>query len=124
MQQCGHGDVVRQVGHQGGGLIGEVSTPDTEDVAVEHRQPVDLAVRVLGDRFREPFSQHRVDFDGGDVRAAIKQGQGQRSQSRADLQNVVGLGDTRGGHDAPQRISIVDEVLSQRLARSEVEFLG
>jgi hypothetical protein len=37
---------------------------------------------------------------------------------------MVVLVDTRGGHDPAQRIGVVDEVLTEGLARTEFQFAG
>ena len=48
----------------------------------------------------------------------------QAGDAGADLQNMVGLVDTGGRHDAAQGVGIVNEVLSQRLSGTEVQLPG
>src|SRR6516165_1804264 len=43
-----------------------------QHVAVDHRQPVDFAMRVLGDGLRQPTGQHLVDFDRGATVTAVE----------------------------------------------------
>ena len=92
-----------------------------QDVAVEDGQPVDLAVRVLGDGLRKLARQHRVDLDGGHPGAAVEQGQRQRTEARTDLEDVVVPVDTGGRNDAANGVRVVDEVLAERLARPEIK---
>ncbi len=75
MQQRRHRDVVRQVGDKGRRLVLQVVRLQLEHVAMQHAEPVDLAVRVLGDGVRQLPREQRIDFHGGDPRAAIKQRQ-------------------------------------------------
>ena len=42
-------------------------TAQVEDVAVEDHQPVDLAVRMVGDGHGELTRQNGVDLDGGNL---------------------------------------------------------
>ena len=95
-----------------------------QDVAVQHRQPVDLAVRVLGDGLRKLACQHRIDLDGGHRGAAVQQRQRQRAQSGTDLEHVVVAVDAGRRHDAANGVGVVDEVLAERLTRPEVDLLG
>ena len=83
VQQRGHRDVVRQVRDQRGRLL--VAGRDgvrSRTSLVQHGQPVDLAVRVLGDGRGQLTRQHRVDLDGGHPRAAVEQRQRQRTEAR------------------------------------------
>ncbi len=124
VQQRGHGDVVGQVGHHRGRQLGQVGPLDAEDVLVEHRQPVDLAVRVLGDGLGQALRQDGIDLDGGHRRAAVQQRQRQRAEAGPDLEDVVMLLTAGRGNDPADGVGVVDEVLSERLTRPEVEFLG
>ena len=120
MQQRGNGDVVRQVGDQSSRLVGKLTTGQVQDVAVEHRQPVDLAVGVLRDSDRQLAGQHGIDLHRGHARSAIEQSQGQRSQAWADLQNVVMPVDTGRRNYPTNSVGVVDEILAERFARPEI----
>jgi hypothetical protein len=77
VQQRRNGDVVGQIRDHRGRLDGQLVAAKGQDVAVDYRQALGFAVGVLGDGLRQPFGQYRIDFDGGDGRAAVEQRQGQ-----------------------------------------------
>ena len=76
---------------------------------------------MLGDGLRKLARQHRVDLDGGHPGAAVEQGQGQRTEARTDLEDVVVPIDTGGRNDAPNGVRVVDEILAERFTRPEVD---
>ncbi|GAT08316.1 putative uncharacterized protein DKFZp468F0819 [Mycolicibacterium novocastrense] len=78
---------------------------------------------MLGDGGRQLPRQHGIDLDGGHPRAAVEQCQRQRAQSGPDLENVVMLVDTGRRNDSPYGVGVMDEVLSERFARPEVDRL-
>ena len=120
MQQGRDGDVVRQVGDQRRGLLGQFWPAQRQDVAVEHGQPVDLAVRMLGDGLRKLPGQHRIDLDGGHPGAPVEQGKRQGTKARTDLEDVVMTIDAGGRDDTANGVGVVDEVLAERFTRPEV----
>jgi hypothetical protein len=65
----------------------------------------------------EAFAQHRheaqVHLNGENFPAAFQQKFGQRAQSRADFQNLVGLGHRARIRDALQLVLVVQEVLPE-----------
>lgn len=124
MQQCGHRDVVRQVGNQSGGLIEEIRPLERENVSVEDTEAVNLAVRVTRHRFGQALGEERIDLDGGDGGATVEQRECQRTQPGTDLKNVILFIDSRCGDDSPYGVRVVNEVLAQRLTRPELEFLS
>ena len=123
MQQRGHRDVVGQVCDHCGRRFGQVGRMNREDVTVQHREPVDLAVGVIGDRLRQLAREHRIDLDGGHLRTAIQQCQRQRAQTGTHLEHVIVTVDAGRRHDATNCVRIVNEVLAKRLPRAKVQFL-
>jgi hypothetical protein len=113
VQQGGDGDVVRQVGHQRRRLVGQLGPLQVKDVAVEHRQPIDLAVGMLGDGLRQLPRQKRIDLHGGHPGAPIEQGKRQGTQTGADLEDVVMPIDPGRRNDATNGVGVVDEVLAE-----------
>ena len=54
------------------------------------------------------------------LRAPVQQGQRQRTQAGADLEDVVMPIDAGGRHDTANGVGVVDEVLAERFARPKV----
>ncbi len=81
-------------------------------------ESLDLAVRMLGHRLRQPLGQHRVDLDGADRTATVQQCKGERAEAGADFQDVVVAVDSGGRHDPAHGVGVVNEVLPQRFTRS------
>src|SRR5262245_19427124 len=75
---------------------------------------------MLGDGLRKLAGQHRIDLDSGHSGAPVEQGQGQRTETGTDLEDVVMPIDTGGRNDAPNGVRVVDEILAKRLARPEI----
>ena len=75
---------------------------------------------MLGDGDRKLSRQHRIDLDGGHLRAPVEQGQRQGTQARTDLEDVVVAVDAGRRNDAANGVGVVDEVLSKRFAWPEV----
>ena len=90
---------------------------------LQHREPVDLAVGVIGDRLGQLAREHGIDLDGGHLRTAIEQCERQRPQTGTHLEHVIVAVDARRRHDATNGVCIVHEVLAKRLPRAEVQFL-
>ena len=88
VQQHRHGDVVGQVGDQGGrGRAGhgvDAHRVGEDDLAVRR-----LVRGVRRDRVREQSGEDRVDLDRHDAPGDREQGQGQRAQARPDLDHDV-----------------------------------
>ena len=124
MQDGRDRDVVRQIRHHRCRLGSQVVGTDGQHVAVDHVEPLDLAVRVLGHRLRQPLGQHRVDLDGADRTATVQQCQGERAEAGADFQDVVVAVDPGGRHNPAHGVGVVNKVLPQRFTRPQFEFLG
>src|SRR5258708_30843489 len=60
-----------------------------------------------------------VELDGGDVRTGLGERQRQRPEARADLHHPVARLDPGQADDAPQRVRVDDEVLTQGAARAD-----
>ena len=110
------GDVVRQVGDEHPVIViaEEVRPVDRHRVGFDHRDPVELAHHV-GERPHQTV----VDLDGGDVGARLGEGQGERPQTGADLDDVVAGPDRGEVGDAPHGVRIGDEVLTEITARRQ-----
>ena len=117
-------DVVRQVGDQRGRLVRQVGRLQVKHVAVQHTEPVDLAVRVFGDGVRQLSGQHWVDLHGGDPRAAIQQRQRQRAEAGADFEDVVVAVDSGCRNHTAHGVCVVDKVLAEGLPRPKIELFG
>lgn len=124
MQKCGHRDVVRQIRNQRGRLLEEVCPLKGEDVCVEDTQAMNLAVRVPSDGLGQALSQQRIDLDGGDGGATVEKCECQRTEAGPNLKNVILLVDSGGRDDSSYGVRVVDKVLTQRLTRPELKFLG
>ena len=118
------GHVVQQVGDDRGGRVVRQVGHDHRRPAVQQRGPVELAGVAghdLGRRhgLAEHLDQAVVELDRGDPRARLQQGEGERAQPGADLDDVVTGPDISQPRDAPDGVRIDDEVLTQPLARGE-----
>jgi hypothetical protein len=91
VQQDRHRDGVGQVGDQRGrrraGQLG-----DPHRVAVHQREAVGLAGGEAPDRVGQGSGEDVVDLDGHHVAGDLEQGEGERAEPRAHLENHVILG--------------------------------
>ena len=123
MQQDRDGDVVGQVGDQGGRRRpGELG--DLEGVAEHDLAALGDGGRVLGEGPRQARGQQLVELDGHDPVDDLEQGQGQRPQAGADLDHDVVRPDAGLAHDAAHGVGVDDEVLPALLGGAQVELGG
>jgi hypothetical protein len=89
---------------------------EVESQRVAHQQ---IHVRARASQFGEDRRQALVELHRYEPPAAVGQAQGQRSESRADLQDlVVGLNASRFD-DAVAQVGVDEEVLTQAVAGAE-----
>ena len=120
MDQDRHRDVVGQVGDQSGRRRAR-DLLDPHRVAQHDLEGVDVVRGALGDRRRQPPRQQRVDLDGHHARCDLEQSQGERAESRADLDDHVVVADAGVADDAADGVGVDDEVLPALLGRAQVE---
>ena len=78
----------------------------------------------LGHGSGQSLGENGIDFHGDDPAAGLEQPESQRAQARSHLENDVVRSDLRGPDDPSNRVCVVQEVLPQRLGRTDGEFLG
>ena len=78
----------------------------------------------LRDGVREGRGQGRVDLDRGDVGDLGQQREGQRAETRTDLDDDVVGPDAGQPHDPPDRVGVDDEVLAPLLGGAQAEAGG
>ena len=108
-------------------LYGRLAT-STAGAGAEHTVPVerhrvgldDLHVRNARDEVAQRGGEPCVDLDGGDRRAGFGEGEGQRAEPGADLDDVVAGPDRGEVGDAPNSVGVGNEVLPEVAARCEV----
>ena len=64
-----------------------------------------------------------IDLHGRDVLHRIDQREGQRPQTRANLQHMILGGYLCGGNDPADGVGIMNEVLTQLLCRPNIELI-
>ena len=122
-QQGGpHRDVVGQVGDERGRRRAW-QRRDAQRVRLHHQERVRAVRKPFGHRGGKALSEHRVDLDGGDP-GDLQEAEGQRSQSRPDLEDDVVRADLGGRDDASHRVGVDDEVLAAVLRRPKLELGG
>jgi hypothetical protein len=110
VKQHRNGHVVGQIGHDRGRRRGQLS--DLQSVAGDHGEPSRSVGRALRNGSRKPGGEHGVDLHRHHAGTDLEQAEGQRSESRTDLQDGV-LGAHAGrGDDPPDGVGVGDEVLS------------
>ncbi len=120
VQQHGHGDVVREVGDERGGIPGQLG--DAQRVLVHDRE---LGVRLVErHRVRQLLGEPAVDLHGDDARAGLEEAEGEGSEARPHLDHVRAGLDARDPHDAAHRVGVDDEVLAELLGGRDAEQLG
>jgi hypothetical protein len=124
MKKGGNRHVVGQVRDQRGRLLGQVARLQIQHVVMKHGEPVDLAVRVLGDGVRQLACQHRVDLHGGDLGTAVQQRECQRAETGPDLQDVVLTVDSGCRNHTAHGVCVVNEILAVGLTRPEIQLFG
>ncbi len=114
-QQDGHSNVVRQIRHQRGRVLGrgqvaggqgEPVRRDQQGVLGDHLQRSRVPGCVCTDRVRQQLGEPWVDLDRGDRRGDVEQAQGERAETRPDLEHMIGGPEISGSHDAPHRVAI------------------
>ena len=127
MQQHRHRDVVGQISHQRCGHwcanIVDVLTGDLQRILNDQPQLVGVVGSAPGKREGKLRGKARVDLHGRDVLHRIDQREGQRPQTRANLQYMILGGYLCGGNDPADGVGIMNEVLTQLLCRSNIELI-
>ncbi len=121
VQQHRHGDVVGQVGHQ----RGRRRDPGTSGPAGRRRATTSKRSAWPGARSAMVAGSAAASTGstsiGHDPVDRLQQGQGQRAQAGADLDDHVVGADARRADDAPDGVGVDDEVLAALLGRPQVE---
>jgi hypothetical protein len=120
VQQHGHRDVVGQVRDQRGRCRTR-HRGDPHRVAEDDLEAVHLAGSVRRDRGGQPGRQQLVQLDRHDAVGDAQQGQRERAQARADLDDDVIGSDPRLAHDPTHGVGVDHEVLSTLLRGPQVE---
>ena len=127
MQQHRHRDVVGQVGHQRCGHwcanIVDVLTGDLQRILHDQPQLVGVVGGAPDKRGGKLSGKAWVDLHGRDVLHRIDQREGQRPQTRANLQHMILGGYLCGGNDPADGVGIMNEVLTQLLCRPNIELI-
>ena len=66
-----------------------------------------------GEAPRQPSGEHRVDFDGEDVRSAVRERGRERAGPGAELDDMIRRGDAGVGREARRERCAFEEVLSE-----------
>jgi len=117
------GDVVGQVGNQGGRRR-PGHRLDPQRVRQHDLEVVCLLGGVRRDRLGQQLRELVVELDRHHPAGHLEQGQRQRPETRTDLQDDVVGTDTGLPHDPPDRVGIDHEVLTALLGRAQVEPRG
>ena len=116
-------DVVGQVGDQRGRRrTGDLL--DAHRVGQHDLEAVGVVRCVRRDGGGQPVGEERVDLDRHHAPRDVEEGQGQRAEAGADLDDDVVAGDAGLAHDPAHGVGVDDEVLPALLGRAQVELGG
>jgi hypothetical protein len=121
VQHDRHGDVVRQVRDQRGRRRVEVACLDLEGVDMVDGEPADAGPGPVPHGRAEGGRQRGIDLDGVHVSDGRQQPEGERTEAGTHLDDDVARVEIRGGHDAPDGVRVVHEVLPEPLRRRDPE---